>query len=276
MQTSIQVSEEQFHLLAISDVGPRIRVLREVLYSQFGDAYTSKNVAIRIGISPPTLSAIERGETKDCPSKVLHSISKDFHVDIDVFFDDFYTLGYRKILLGTEIEADSDTYLPSGVNPLQETEFTCIVGVALQASNGDRRFMYERRTSVKLTIEQYTVLIADIENSVTTLEMLVSPDIFSSPSKMSALEKVMMQLNLRYNAPSLIGWIPKAVYDRQMIKLHEIGEKYTNHLLEGDILSQEETNSLINIKEDAASNISVDPSKRKKHVKMPKFTKEEK
>lgn len=100
MLNQIVLTEEHFAELADREVGPRIRYLREFLNKQYGDYYTSKNVALRIKvISPQALSVIERGETKSCPFNVVAAIAKDFGLDIEVFTDDYYTNGYRNIVI---------------------------------------------------------------------------------------------------------------------------------------------------------------------------------
>lgn len=275
MLTPFVLTEQQFQLLASNDLGPRIRIIRELLYSHFGERFTSKNVALRIGvISPPALSAIERGETKDCPSKVLRSLSLDFSVSMDIFFDDFYLDGYRTILVGTTINLEPEpledfTFNAEGSNPFRETDFTCIVSVDIQASNADRRSMYERRTRVKLTTEQYTVLTTDIENSITNLEMLLSPELIPSSTIMSPFEKVKTQIVLRHNNPLYIGWVPKAVYDSQMSKIYQFAERYTDRLLSSESLNEENTKSLFSQQESTIQESIPITKKRRKPVKMP-------
>jgi hypothetical protein len=276
MLTPFVVNEEQFQLLAQNDLGPRIRIIRELLYSNFGDHFTSKNVSLRIGIiSPPALSAIERGDTKDCPSKVLRALSRDFSVSMDIFFDDFYLDGYRTILIGGEVHLEHElseefSLTTDGSNPFKEKEYTCIVSVDIQASNADRRSMYQRRTRVKLTPDYYTILTADIENSITSLEMIISPELIPSSTVMSPYEKTKLQLDLRHNNPLYIGWVPKAVYDSLTTKMNNFAERYTHRLLAGESLNEDDTKSIFTLQEQVQTESSSEMKKRRKPAQMPK------
>lgn len=277
MHTPIVISEDQFRLLSQNELGPRIRIIREVLCSHFGEQYTSKNVALRIGnISPPALSAIERGETKDCPSKVLHALSRDFSVNMDIFFDDFYLRGYRTILIGGELDLESQQTIALSMptlNPFQEKEYKCIISVDIEASNADRRSMYERRTRIKLTPDQYTVLTTDIENSITNLEMLLSQELIPSSISKSSFEKVKMQLDLRHNNPSYIGWVPKAVYDSLINKMLDLAESYTSQLLNDEDPTIKEAELLFANQNDSLIEKLSEPKKRRKPVQMPGLSK---
>ncbi|GAA4718092.1 helix-turn-helix domain-containing protein [Brevibacillus fulvus] len=85
------LSETEYLELASMGIGARIRFLREKMGSLYNKKdFTTQSLSKRIGITPQSLTKIERGETENPSFKVIYKIAKDFNVPIEVFSDEFY------------------------------------------------------------------------------------------------------------------------------------------------------------------------------------------
>lgn len=100
MSTSINSIE--FNLLKNSSLGERIRFLRTKLMDEVDpEQYTTSAISKRTEIAAQTLTSIERGESKKPSFSVIHALSKDFNVSMDVFTDDYYEGSEKLFSLGT-------------------------------------------------------------------------------------------------------------------------------------------------------------------------------
>ena len=99
MSTSINSIE--FNLLKNSSLGERIRFLRTKLMDEVHpEQYTTNAISKRTNIAAQTLTSIERGESKKPSFSVIHALSKDFNVAMDVFTDDYYEGSEKLFSLG--------------------------------------------------------------------------------------------------------------------------------------------------------------------------------
>lgn len=86
-----KITSVEFNILKNSSLGERIRLIRKKLMDEIDpDYYTTNSISKRTGIASQTITSIERGESKKPSFNVIHTLSKEFHVDIQVFTDEFY------------------------------------------------------------------------------------------------------------------------------------------------------------------------------------------
>ncbi|RNB53525.1 hypothetical protein EDM57_19720 [Brevibacillus gelatini] len=204
MESRIVLTETQFDELAKRDVGPRIRFLRELLQSEYGDRYTSKNVALRIEvISPQALSVIERGETKDCPSKVLAAIANDFRVDINIFFDEFYKHGYRPITIPWEKRRSTQMQHRRKIGVL----------VYEQNHNNEIRFIFNQLSDRKVNIN-FIVFFTKVLYSI--FQLLGLKTYTDTPEK---LAKTNYHIHEKFDGT--FPWIPKEIWNTHFHQMNE-------------------------------------------------------
>lgn len=250
MEKSITLNETDYVQLSNMDIGPRVRYIREIIREHFGEKYSGKSVAIRIGISPSQFTFIERGKTKDIPAKVLHTICKDLNVDWQVFFDDFYDEEYKKIIINKREtdESSSDTKsMKDGVvdglnkdikellkqlvnydaNPLLENDYYVYIVMYLQSENGDKKHLFNKLSKEKLSHDLIRNIVSQLIMVLDSTDVLVNPEhvIYNS----SPIEQAEKHLQLRSEDQWNL-WYPSSIYKKSMSRLEEVGEEYTNLL----------------------------------------------
>ena len=135
MLTSINSVE--FNFLKNSSLGERIRFLRTKLMDEVNpEQYTTNAISKRTNIAAQTLTSIERGESKKPSFSVIHALSKDFNVGMDVFTDDYYEGSEKLFSLGTSsndaIDLGDDFELNNGDSLfIQGKEYVVSEGSAL-------------------------------------------------------------------------------------------------------------------------------------------------
>lgn len=86
-----KITSIEFNILKNSSLGERIRLIRKKLMDEVGhEFYTTNSISKRTGIASQTITSIERGESKKPSFNVIHALSKELHVEIQVFTDEFY------------------------------------------------------------------------------------------------------------------------------------------------------------------------------------------
>lgn len=88
MRRSIDSAE--FSFLKEAPIGKRLRYFRSIMKQTSSQEYSTRALAKRIGVSAQSLTAIERGESKNPTYKLIYRISKDFNVPMEVFADEYY------------------------------------------------------------------------------------------------------------------------------------------------------------------------------------------
>ncbi|UFJ41711.1 helix-turn-helix domain-containing protein [Brevibacillus humidisoli] len=240
MKDSIVLNETQYAELAGLDIGPRVRYIREILHENFGPSFSGNSVANRIKIiSQPTLTHIERGKSKDVPSKVLRAISRDFNVNMDIFFDDFYEGEYKPIVIHRKHDEQpdnvstliDDAYIPIDINPFTENEFILVVYAQLESSNGDRKLLFNTRSKEKYSIPYLRHVIAQFINALETTDSLINPEHLPLTDGVSAVALADRHIKVR-DLPMYDIWFPKSEWESMFNNLNKVGEKYTARLLE--------------------------------------------
>ncbi|MCG5251365.1 helix-turn-helix transcriptional regulator [Brevibacillus agri] len=85
------INDAQLLILASMSMGQRIRFIREIMCSLFGkEKYTTKTLANQLEVTPQTLTAIERGDSRNPSFNVVYGLAKAFNVKVEVFTDEYY------------------------------------------------------------------------------------------------------------------------------------------------------------------------------------------
>lgn len=85
------VQDFQLLILASMNLGQRVRFIRELMCHLFGKTkYSTNSLSKAIGVTPQTLTAIERGDSQNPSFNVIHRLAKAFHVKVEVFTDEYY------------------------------------------------------------------------------------------------------------------------------------------------------------------------------------------
>ncbi|WP_186576899.1 helix-turn-helix domain-containing protein [Aquibacillus kalidii] len=86
-----KITSVEYNILKNSSLGERIRLIRKKLMDEVDhEFYTTKSISNRTGIASQTITSIERGESRKPSFNVIHALSKEFHVEMQVFTDEFY------------------------------------------------------------------------------------------------------------------------------------------------------------------------------------------
>ncbi|WP_026701725.1 helix-turn-helix domain-containing protein [Salibacterium aidingense] len=238
MGDNIVLNESEYLEMASRDIGPRIRFIREILHKHFGQIYSGNSVANRVKlVSQSTLTMIEREKTKDVSARALHAICKDFKVNIEIFFDDFYLNEYKPIVINLSANNNKEPASSLSnidelsVNPFSENEYHYIVHVEQEASNGDRRSIYDGRTKEKLSVDSGRNFIAEIIFSIEKIDTFLNPYYLPLEKSYSPFELAEKHIQLREKNPQYIGWIPKNRLLTSAKQLDHVRDEYTAQLL---------------------------------------------
>lgn len=229
--TSLSLQQSQYYELKQLDIGPRIRYIRELLNNHYGSKFSARVVAERIKvISYPALASIERGDTKDPTARVMNAIAKDFGININVFFDDYYMNEYVPI--------DISYHYSERENESKHTDLT------IQDSNGNRMVVeiYEvsermdRRNLVSIWSKQkidksHTIqLISTIHQHIETLDKMLGEDSPTSEAEKSSYFWATEHYEKRTHAS--FPWIPEGIWTLKRNEMFDIGREHTKQVLE--------------------------------------------
>jgi|GEM_PF-5692275 len=249
MESSIVLDSTDYAQLSTLDVGGRVKFIRELLQKRFGNKYSGKSVASRVGISQPNLVHMERN-ANDVPSKVLRAISRDFNVKMDIFFDDFYIGEYKSIVIehqqiqdDNELGVAGENYISNanakGVNPITENSYKFVVIAFLEATNGDKREIFTSRSKEVYTRPHVRHVIANLINTIDETDILINPNHLPSEHRTSSSVQALQHIEAKDN-PELYIWYPKKLYNDTMQFLYNVGRKYTSDLNEKTTTNQED------------------------------------
>ncbi|KKE78279.1 XRE family transcriptional regulator [Bacilli bacterium] len=88
---SYHLNEKDYELLKTMTLGKKVRYFRNLMSNLHSKSrFSTAELAKRIGVTPQSLTSIEREETKRPSFDVIQKLSKELNVPIDVFTDDFY------------------------------------------------------------------------------------------------------------------------------------------------------------------------------------------
>ncbi len=241
MNDSITLDSNDYAILSTLDVGKRVKYIRELLQKRYGNQYSGKSLASRVGISQSNFVHLEQ-KANDVPSKVLRAISRDFNVPMDVFFDDFYQGDYKPVIIEKqsteedfELDSGKSDYVSadetSDVNPIDEDSYTFVVIAYLEASNGDRRVIFNNRSKEPYKRTHVRHVISNLINSMDEMDIFINPIHLPNDKKPSSTFQALQHIETRDN-PELYIWIPKKLIHDTTMFLERVGRKYTDKLNE--------------------------------------------
>jgi transcriptional regulator with XRE-family HTH domain len=240
--------------LAELSIGKKVRYLRELLQNEYGNEFSGKSVANRINLfSQSTLTTIERGKTKDIPSKVLYAIAKEFGADLYLFFDDYYTESFDTTVelipplynADQYNEAREDVANDIGIqqqpeaNPLHENEYTIKTTVSKIASNQDEQLTFVYKSRVKYAESHLFYLLSQIINQINTLDVSIEPQLIESNKQFDSIKLAKDYVHYGITSLNAFPWYSnkdKLIMDN---KSHEKAVKYTTQL-QGNVNKSEE------------------------------------
>ncbi|WP_037285727.1 helix-turn-helix domain-containing protein [Saccharibacillus sacchari] len=239
---AIELTWNDYAELSTLNIGGRVRYIRNILLKTYGREYSGQSCANRIGVSQSNFVHLEKN-AQDIPSKTLRAISKDFNVQMDIFFDDFYEDDYVPIVIrsrNSKLEqhtnsfiADDEDETDSG-NPCEENEYVLITVAYLKATNGDRRLIFETRSNQKYTREQTAVVLASIMQTVEGMDFVVDPEEavskLETASSFTPISQAYKAIR-KHDSEELYIWIPSKAFNESTERLNQLGKQYTNTLI---------------------------------------------
>ncbi|MFD1040355.1 helix-turn-helix transcriptional regulator [Virgibacillus byunsanensis] len=182
------IDSVEFQLLKHSSFGERIKYFRnEIKTIQPKVDYSTPAIAKRIGVSPQSITAIERGESKKPSFYLINQLTKEYGVPLEAVTDEFYESEERLFTIGhsTQIEVDFDL---EGMDEIEvNTNPEKALGIVLYERKGEnsvRLLLNEEVNNIRNDIELVQLLsrfIYEIEvhNTKTSLKLA---DLFKKKS----------------------------------------------------------------------------------------------
>jgi transcriptional regulator with XRE-family HTH domain len=93
---AIHIDSSDFQYLKDCSLGERLRFFRQQMIKYHGSDYTITPLGSRIGVTPQSISAIERGDSKNPSFHLVHKLTQEFRVPLESVTDEFY-LGKEKL-----------------------------------------------------------------------------------------------------------------------------------------------------------------------------------
>ncbi|MFD1851035.1 helix-turn-helix transcriptional regulator [Oceanobacillus bengalensis] len=90
------IDSSEFQYLKDSSLGGRLRFFRQQMIKYHGSDYTITSLGSRIGVTPQSISAIERGDSKNPSFHLVYKLTQEFRVPLESVTDEFY-LGKEKL-----------------------------------------------------------------------------------------------------------------------------------------------------------------------------------
>ncbi|MGG1673850.1 helix-turn-helix domain-containing protein [Paenibacillus sp. NRS-1783] len=186
------ITAVEYFALRENALGERIRFFREEtgkLNSK--EDYSTRAISKRLGVTAQSITAIERGESKNPSFQLVHGLSRELHVPIEAFTDEFYQGDIHLFEIGVVDEnVELEDTRAAGLDPALSTSFHfgCYVYQAFQ--DGRMRFLYSKETKnavdYKAFVESLSRFVAEIEMHSYSGELLELDDTLASPIKHAA------------------------------------------------------------------------------------------
>lgn len=103
------IDSHDFYHLKDCSLGERLKFIRQFLM-RYDDTkkYTVTAIAERLNITHQSISAIERGESKNPSFLVIQRLAQEYHVTLDALTDVFYEQGENLFYIGKPYEMNLD------------------------------------------------------------------------------------------------------------------------------------------------------------------------
>ncbi|UQZ84553.1 Helix-turn-helix domain protein [Paenibacillus konkukensis] len=217
------IDAKEFFQLKMSTLGERIRFFREKLGElDPKEDYSTRAIGKRIGVTSQSITAIERGESKNPSFQVILGLAKVLHVPIDTFTDDFYQGDIKLFEIGVhDGDQTAITAEYSELDPALSSDFYfgCYVYQVFQ--DGRMRFVYckDTKNSVdyKSFIKSLSRFVAEIE-----LHSLENDDILTSTeNRFSSFHHAVSLFNACIEHPTMFPLIMKDEWIQYFNEFHE-------------------------------------------------------
>ncbi|WP_099159029.1 helix-turn-helix domain-containing protein [Virgibacillus ndiopensis] len=87
---AIYIDSYDFQYLKKCSLGERLRFFRQQMIQHHGSDYTITSLGSRIGVTPQSISAIERGDSKKPSFQLVHNLTQEYRVPLESVTDEFY------------------------------------------------------------------------------------------------------------------------------------------------------------------------------------------
>lgn len=182
------ITAVEYFSLQGSSIGERIRFFREETGKlNTKEDYSTRAISKRLGVTAQSITAIERGESKNPSFQLVYGLSRELHVPIEAFTNEFYQGDIRLLEIGVVDEKDTQA---AKLDPALSTSFHfgCYIYQAFQ--DGRMRFVYSKETKntvdYKAFVESLSRFVAEIEMHSYSGELFEMDDMLVSPIKHAA------------------------------------------------------------------------------------------
>jgi len=226
------ITVSEFFRLKESSLGERLRFFREEVGKlNSKQDYSTKALGQRLGVTPQSITAIERGDSKNPSYQLIYGLAKELHVPLDVLNDDFYQHDIKLFSIGTseEVEPPSANYTDE-LDPALASSFYlgCYV---YQVFPDDRmRFIYNQETvnpvDYKTFIQCLSRFISEIELHSRSEDLLRQSD-----SQIAPLNQAVALFKASMEHPKAFPIFPKKLWDQHydlFLEKHEQKESQNN------------------------------------------------
>lgn len=220
------LTEYEFFKLKSRSLGERLRFFREEvgkLHSK--KEYTTKAMGQRLGITPQSITAIERGDTKNPSYQLIYKLTKDLNVPFEALSDEFYQGEVHLFPLGfSDDKPDPERDSPES-SDFSQFYFGCYVYQLFP--DGKMRFVYNKDTVQPI---DYKKFIESLSRFINEIEVLNQPDSIldqsSSPS-IVPLQQATSLFKASIENPKAFPKIPQHEFNKllkELITRYEEGE----------------------------------------------------
>lgn len=186
------ITAVEYFSLKGGSLGERIRFFREETGKlNTKEDYSTRAISKRLGVTAQSITAIERGESKNPSFQLVYGLSRELNVPIEAFTDEFYQGDIHLFDIG--VDDGSVKYGATQAAKLDPTlstsfHFGCYIYQAFQ--DGRMRFVYNKETkhavNYKAFVESLSRFVGEIEMHSYSGELLEMDDTLTSPVKHAA------------------------------------------------------------------------------------------
>lgn len=228
MSKRIITAIEYFNLRE-NTLGERIRFFREETGKlNTKEDYSTRALSKRLGVTAQSITAIERGDSKNPSFQLILGLANELHVPIAAFTDDFYTGDINLLEIGLPDE-DERAVLKTedtGLDPALSSNFHFGCYVYQVFKDGRMRIVYSSETKDAVDyrgfIESLSRFIAEIEIHSLNKEILDTNEIRISPLQ-NAIE--LFKACLEY--PNAFPFILKEAWNRNLNEFVDMQKQHT-------------------------------------------------
>lgn len=216
------LQEYEFYKLKHCSLGERVKFFREqigILYSK--KDFTTKAISERIDVTPQSITAIERGDSKNPSYHLIHKLTNDLNIPFDSLTDEFYQNEVKLFQIGF---LDNKSIVESVTNTnFSKSHFGCYVYQLF--SDGKMRFVYNKESDQLIDSKKF---IATLSRSITEIELLNQKEDMlkqTTSSEISPLQHAKNLIIASIESPHAFPKIPK---DEWLKSLDRLFNQYGN------------------------------------------------